>query len=182
MTERLDELLGEPGRPGAPASWDAAEALLGVTLPGAYKAFVDRRGPGVLDGFLTVFGPVDGTAAEARALWGTWYGWRQGQEHNPDFDPFPYHPEPGGLIGWGSDRPPASGRGCPLGGAWFFLAQGPDPDRWPIAVFSDTGQWYATRGSFDAFLLRCLERRDYPLFLDFTWPHPEPRYLPHPAG
>ncbi|ROR44151.1 hypothetical protein [Kitasatospora cineracea] len=47
---------------------------------------------------------------------------------------------------------------------------------------SDTGQWYATRGSFDAFLPRCPERRDHPLFPDLTWPHPEPRHLPRPAG
>ncbi|MFJ1755194.1 hypothetical protein [Kitasatospora sp. NPDC088134] len=165
--DRLAELLGAPGRQAPRASWDAAESLLGVTLPTGYKSFVDRWGPGALDDFLTVFGPVDGTAHEARALWGTWYGWRQGQDRNPDFDPFPYHPEPGGLIGWGADR---------YGGAWFFLAQGPDPDRWPIAVFSDTGQWYATRGTFPAFLVRCLDRVDYPLFLDLTWRHPQPRY------
>ncbi|MFD7644246.1 hypothetical protein ACFV4P_26780 [Kitasatospora sp. NPDC059795] len=171
--DRLAALLGEPDRQAPQGSWDAAEEFLGVRLPSGYKTFVDRWGPGTLDGFLTVLGPVDGTADEARELWGLWYGWQPGQQRNHDFDPFPYHPEPGGLIGWGADH---------FGGAWFFLAQGPDPDRWPIAVVSDTGQWYATRGAFPAFLLRCLEREDYPLFLDLSWPRPQPHYLPYRAG
>ncbi|PKT68565.1 hypothetical protein CW362_34295 [Streptomyces populi] len=54
--------------------------------------------------------------------------WRRARLSAPDLYPYPFHPDPGGLISWGSDE-----HGC----EYYFLAIEPDPDEWRIVVSSE---------------------------------------------
>lgn len=162
---RLRELLGEPETWGwaRPALWEASEAYLGLTLPSDYKAFLDLYGPGAIDGYLWLDRPMDGTTEEAERLWPP-----QGPgERNPDLFPWPFHPEEGGLIWWGSDEQSNS---------YYFLPLEPDPGDWRIVVQDDCGGWFETAGTFTDFILRCFDRTDRPPCVARDWPGPNPRY------
>lgn len=50
------DLLGVSERE-VPYSWDAAEAAIGVRLPGDYKELIDRLGAVIIDEWLCLFGP-----------------------------------------------------------------------------------------------------------------------------
>ncbi|GGX85222.1 SMI1/KNR4 family protein [Streptomyces fructofermentans] len=169
--ERLGELLGEPVTWGwaRPRLWAASEQHLGVELPADYKAFLDLYGPGSIDDHLSLDRPMDGDAGELERLWSLG-AWRRARLSDPDLYPYPFHPDPGGLIPWGSDE---------HGSEYYFLAIEPDPDEWRIVVGSECGQWFETAGTFCDFLVRCFDRADRPPFLDRHWPAPDARYHSH---
>ncbi|MFF0594045.1 SMI1/KNR4 family protein [Streptomyces antibioticus] len=170
--ERLGKLLGEPepwGRAGS-RLWVASEAYLGVGLPSDYKAFLDLYGPGSIDGYLSLSRPLEADASELERLWSL-ENWRRARLDAPDLYPYPFHPDPGGLISWGSDE---------HGGEYYFLAAGPDPDEWRIVVGSECNTWFETAGTFCDFLVRCFDRVDRPPFMDRSWPGPGARYHPLP--
>ncbi|MFE8017744.1 SMI1/KNR4 family protein [Streptomyces antibioticus] len=170
--ERLGKLLGEPepwGRAGS-RLWVASEAYLGVGLPSDYKAFLDLYGPGSIDGYLSLSRPLEADASELERLWSL-ENWRRARLSAPDLYPYPFHPDPGGLISWGSDE---------HGGEYYFLAAGPDPDEWRIVVGSECNTWFETAGTFCDFLVRCFDRVDRPPFMDRSWPGPGARYRPLP--
>ncbi|MFJ3826440.1 SMI1/KNR4 family protein [Streptomyces sp. NPDC090046] len=164
---RLRELLGEPevwgwARPGL---WDASEAYLGVALPADYKAFLDLYGPGAIDGYLWLNRPIDGTAEEAEGLWPS----QGSEERDPDRYPWPFHPEEGGLIWWGSDEE----------NFYYFLPLEPDPAEWRIVVQGECGSWFETAGTFTDFVLRCFDRIDRPPFVARDWPGTDAKYVPY---
>lgn len=165
--ERLRARLGEPETLewARPTLWEASEAHLGPALPSDYKAFLDLYGPGAVDGYLWLDRPMDGTAEEAERLWPK----RGPKEADPELLPWPFHPEEGGLIEWGSDE---------QGNSYFFLALEPDPDDWRIIVQGESGGWFETAGTFTEFILRCFEWIDRPPFISHRWPGKKPRYHP----
>ncbi|RKE05121.1 SMI1/KNR4 family protein [Streptomyces sp. TLI_171] len=171
--DRLRQRLGEPEQWGAavPDAWSASEAFLGLVLPADYKAFLDLYGPGSIDGYVQLDRPVDGSEEEAERLWD--HGWSKAGERDPELDPWPFHPEEGGLIAWGCDE---------QGNWYFFLAAEPDPDDWRIIVRGEAGEWFETAGTFTDFLLRCFDRVDRPPFIDPHWPGKEARYHQSPQA
>ncbi|MFK0236319.1 SMI1/KNR4 family protein [Streptomyces vinaceus] len=171
-SERLKELLGEPACWGwaRPRLWEAAEEHLGVPLPADYKAFLDLYGPGAFDGFLHMDRPVDGTAAELERLWPT--AGPKSHLDDPERHPFPFHPQPGGLIAWGGEED---------GAVYYFLPAEPDPAEWRIVVETDEGEWQEAPGPFTEFLLNLAEGPHRPSFLGRHHPGPTHRYHQTPT-
>ncbi|GAA2741898.1 SMI1/KNR4 family protein [Kitasatospora cinereorecta] len=172
--DTLRKRLGEPehswGRP-TPELWHASEAHLGMGLPSDFKAFLDLYGPGAVDGYLHLDRPLDGSPEEAERLWDR--GWHRDWHRNPELYPWPFHPDQGGLINWGSDEHSNS---------YFFLPLEPDPDDWRIVIAGEEGEWFETGGGFTDFVLRCFDRLDRPPFLDPVWPdRRDARFHPRPA-
>ncbi|MYV44274.1 SMI1/KNR4 family protein [Streptomyces sp. SID2888] len=166
--DRLRALLGEPdpwGRARA-CLWTASEEYLGVGLPSDYKAFLDLYGPGSIDGYLSLSRPLVADQAELDRLWSL-EDWRRERLGAPELYPYPFHPDPGGLISWGSDK---------HGSEYFFRPVEPDPDEWRVVVGSECGDWFETAGTFCDFLVRCFEHRDRPPFMDRGWPSTGARY------
>ncbi|MFK0014830.1 tyrosine-type recombinase/integrase [Streptomyces sp. NPDC091027] len=131
--QRLQALLGKPEEAwGWPRRevWEASEQHLGVTLPADYKAFMDVYGPGTLGGYLHLNRPTGlMTPAELEDFWSL-EAWRDARKGWEDLYPFPFHPDPGGLISWGHDEHSSE---------YYFLANDPDPDNWEIVVGSRGG-------------------------------------------
>lgn len=160
--DRIKSVLGPPadatGRPVevAPADWSEIEHHLGLRLPASYTGFVDCYGSGILG--LIVFShpqvepdsPLYGWAdLLSRIKWGESY-LRRRREYSPV--PYPVHPEPGGLILWGTSGDEYQ---------FFFLADPADePERWPI-VWHDGGlnTWDEFPGPFDGFLWKLVTRQ-----------------------
>ncbi|WP_422520021.1 SMI1/KNR4 family protein [Streptomyces sp. 5.8] len=170
--ERLQALLGEPeevwGWPRAEV-WEASEQHLAVTLPSDYKAFMDVYGPGTLDGYLHLDRPTGlTTPAQLEEFWSL-DSWRQSRIEAPELYPFAFHPDPAGLIPWGSDE---------HSNEYYFHVVDSDPDQWGIVVGSECGEWYETSGTFTGFLIRCFEGGDRPAFVDRSWPRTDPRFTP----
>lgn len=147
--DELQALIGEPaGRQPNHDDWNEVEQYLGSALPRDFKAFIDAYGTGSISGELVVFHPCGSspllermrrthrTFAEDRA--------RALNAGEDETVPYPFHPEPGGLISWGYDH---------SGDEHFFLPCDPDPDRWKVVtMFHEEG--YATfDGPFSAFAL-----------------------------
>ncbi|MFB7420216.1 SMI1/KNR4 family protein [Streptomyces sp. NPDC056210] len=170
--ERLQARLGEPEKAWGWARreiWEASERHLGVTLPADYKAFMDVYGPGTLDGYLYLDRPTClMTPGELEEYWSL-DSWREARKGSEDLYPFPFHPDPGGLIRWGHDE---------HGGEYYFLASGSDPDNWEIVVGSESAEWYRTNGTFTEFLTRCFDGLDRPPFMPRSWPEAGARYDP----
>lgn len=170
--ERLKELLGEPACWGwaRPCLWETAEEHLGVPLPADYKAFLDLYGPGAFDGFLCMDRPVDGTADELERLWPV-HG-RKSHLDDPDRYPFPFHPQPGGLIEWGGEEG---------GTVYYFLPEELDPADWRVVVETDEGEWHEAPGPVTGFLLSLVEGPHRPSFLGRYRPGPSLRYHQTPT-
>jgi hypothetical protein len=58
--------------------------------------------------------------------------------------PYPFHPEPGGLISWGYDHG---------GDEHFFLPCDPDPDRWKVVTMAHEQGCNTFDGSLSDFAL-----------------------------
>ncbi|MFF0061190.1 SMI1/KNR4 family protein [Streptomyces sp. NPDC005279] len=167
--EQLRSLLGEPEVWGwaRPELWAASERRLGVSLPLDYKAFMDLYGPGGIDEYLWLIRPMDSTAVELDQLWSL-EGRRRARSEAPDLYPYPFHPDSGGLIPWGSDE---------QGSAYYFLAAERKPEEWRIVVHSECNDWYETAGTFTDFLTRCFDRTDRPPFMARAWPRSGAGYV-----
>ncbi|MGW6915308.1 hypothetical protein ACWGB8_16045 [Kitasatospora sp. NPDC054939] len=63
--------------------------------------------------------------------------------------PYPVHPEPGGLLAWGSNL---------NADQFFWLTEGDDPDAWPVVAFyRGLEEWDRFDGGFASFLLAVLD-------------------------
>ncbi|MEU6311961.1 hypothetical protein [Streptomyces sp. NPDC047014] len=167
--EELKKLLGEPNCWGwaRPRLWDAAERHLGISLPTDYKAFLDLYGPGAFDGFLHMDRPVDGTADELERLWPSAGGKCGLHLTDPGRYPFPFHPDPGGLIEWG---------GVEGGPVYYFLPEEPDPADWRVVVETEDGDWHEAPGPVTEFLLTLAQGSHSPTGLGRYRPGPNVRY------
>ena len=82
----------------AAADWPAVETALGVHLPADYREFVERYGSGEFCDLVHVLtaGELVPYAEDALDVE------RELAAEDPDDHPYPLHPEPGGLLPWGT--------------------------------------------------------------------------------
>ena len=102
--ERLSTVLPPPGDDRRPSTtdWTAVEAALGTSLPGDYRAFVERYGVGRIAGFLWVF--VPGASHDTVDLLAQVAVQREvlcELAASGETIPFASYPEPGGLLAVG---------------------------------------------------------------------------------
>lgn len=92
------------------------------------------------------------------------------REKYPDAFPYPFHPEPGGLLAWGGG---VGGEQC------FWLTQPADPDTWPVVVW-DKADWHRYDMGMVALLNRALSGHD-PFLDELVGPRPgHPLWNPEP--
>ncbi|MFC7641032.1 hypothetical protein ACFQX6_08560 [Streptosporangium lutulentum] len=88
----------------AHGDWSAVETTLGLGLPTDFKALIERYGLGQFLDFitpLTPFGARDLLVQHAQRLLDRERSYR---EQYPDECPYPFYPEPGGLLEWAEHR------------------------------------------------------------------------------
>ncbi|MER5427016.1 SMI1/KNR4 family protein [Streptosporangium roseum] len=126
----IDELVRLVPPPTAPVDargdWSEVEAALGLELPADFKSLVERYGRGQFVDLitpLTPFGAHDLLIQRAQQLLGRERAFR---EKYPDECPYPFYPEPGGLLEWaGTDN----------GDSLCWLTEG-EPDSWRVVVWN----------------------------------------------
>jgi hypothetical protein len=154
--EALSEILPPPETPVEPPGsddWVAAEMALDVTLPPDFKAFVTRYGSGVIDDFLIVFNPAAKQASMPLVPATAFYLdlIRKVRGFAPDYVNVPIHPEPGGVLPWGT-----TGNGDV---GYWVTSPYDDPALWSIAVFEGRGpEWFTHPGPLTKFLTDTLDR------------------------
>jgi hypothetical protein len=110
-----------------PGDWSAVETALGTALPTDYKHLIGDGLACVLDEELWITSPFDPNPHLnlIRGLAGTSHMLALMRQLDPvEFPDAPF-PEPGGLLGWGSDGG---------GGVYVWDTSDADPDRWRVAV------------------------------------------------
>ncbi len=129
----LIRLVPPPAEPvGAIGDWQRVEADLGLRLPADFKALIERYGLGQFVDFitpLTPFGPRDLLVQSAHRLLDSERSFRR---THPDKCPYPFYPEPGGLLEWA-----ATDNGDRL--CWLT---GGEPDSWTTVVWNPRGWYY----------------------------------------
>ncbi|MFD7917566.1 hypothetical protein ACFV30_44075 [Streptomyces sp. NPDC059752] len=152
--DELRALLGESAHwQSSPDDWTEVEQHIGSALPSDFKAFLNAYGTGVISGELVVFHPR-GTSPlleRMRRTHGVFAERRDRALGRGDTEhiPFPFHPEPGGLISWGYDY---------SGDEHFFLPCDPDPDRWKIVTMAHEEGCETFDGPFSGFTLAFVRR------------------------
>ncbi|WP_327403413.1 hypothetical protein OG194_27165 [Streptomyces sp. NBC_01288] len=148
--DELVRLLGPSTASREPSAddWTEVEAYVASALPADFKAFLDAYGTGVICDELVVFhprgaGPLLDRMRRIHETFGA------SRRRGPDFHPFPFHPEPGGLISWGYDH---------SGDEHFFWPCDPAPDRWKVVTHSHGTEPEVFEGPFTAFVLDFVER------------------------
>ena len=117
-----------PASTAPPVDWAAVETWLGLTLPAAYKAIASEYGPLDIGEHIWLHVPC---RDDDRFEYGNWV--RDTHRHcrivsRETTAPTPprFHPEPGGLLAWGTTRTTDH---------LFWDTSGDDPDAWPVVVF-----------------------------------------------
>ncbi len=135
-------------RSSSPEDWQEVEQYVGSALPADFKAFLDAYGSGAICDELTVFHPRGSSPLleRMRATHRVFAERRESALGAGDTEdiPYPFHPEPGGLISWGCD---------PSGDEHFFLPCDPDPDRWKVVTMVHEVGCETFDGPFAAFAL-----------------------------
>ncbi|MGR6999421.1 hypothetical protein ACU686_16780 [Yinghuangia aomiensis] len=152
-----------------PVEWEG----LGLDLPGDYRRVVEEFPCGWFMGFASLHFPntdpawshfdLIGRARESRELL---------MELREEGLAVPYavHPEPGGLLQWGSSR---------WGNSLFWLTSGDDPELWTVVVTdSEFSAWAEFDGGLSNFL-SALARGDFrPPFFTHDVEFTERQWLP----
>ncbi|GAA2838887.1 hypothetical protein GCM10010441_74130 [Kitasatospora paracochleata] len=127
----LSELQADdrPPTPVGPADWAAAEAWLGLRLPGDFKALLADHGPVLVGGRIEIEAPIAGTDRLDYAAWirDLKHESRRASRELPPHRPPAFHPAPGGLLPWGS----SNGGGLSL---FWDTSVSDDPDRWTVVL------------------------------------------------
>jgi hypothetical protein len=123
----LARLVPPPPQPRwAHGDWHEVEAALGLELPTDFKQLVGAYGAHHFDGFLTPLAPFGGRdllVGPAQRLLDQERGFRAA---DPDACPYPFYPEPGGLLPWaGTDN----------GDRLCWLTDG-RPDAWTVVCWN----------------------------------------------
>lgn len=146
---RLRSLFGSPVEGVAEVPWNNSSAEVGIVFPSDYREFVDRYGSVRINGELSVWipmlrsrdgGPDVGFPGFVRA---TTHGIAAELAADDDM-PYSVFPDPGGLLGWGSNI---------NADQFFWLTDGDDPDSWPIiAWYRSLNEWDYFDGGFSDFV------------------------------
>ncbi|MGW2272573.1 SMI1/KNR4 family protein [Streptomyces yangpuensis] len=154
---RIGELIGSPGVLGDPErDWVRAEALLGLTLPDDYKAFVSAYGSGEFMETLMLFHPRGRVGDEGLNLFDLWRSTSEAYEYlsrsGSDAPPIPVYPDPCGAVPVGRS----------ISGNVLFLV----PPRnaggvWSMAM--DVGEWVFFEDGFTDFLWEVLQGNAHPV-------------------
>ena len=151
----LRKLVTPPKTPfevGTLAQWRQVETELGTALPRDYRDFVFAYGSGLFAGLYRVYNPFAESeyialVPQGRSVCG--YN-RESQQSNPQRFPYPYFPEPGGLLPWGNDE---------NGNDYFWLTEGP-PSKWIVVQDENRGEGIRVQPySMTGFLLAILQRK-----------------------
>lgn len=143
----------EPCRPRT-VDWAAAEQRLGTALPGDYKQLAEIFGYGAFDGYLQFSVPDAGSAHGDLVRNTEWLAEFARTQGNSLWEPYTLFPTPGGLLQWA---------GSEQADQFYWLTDGPDPDRWPIVVSEETpDSWERYDGSTAEFIYRMLTDRQHP--------------------
>lgn len=154
----LKKILGAGSRPAGRVPWASSRAEVGFEFPSDYRELVDHFGSICINGELVVMAPrlhqghlglgggfpefVGNTTAEGEV--GPML--TRMRARRPAAAPYPVWPSPGGLLYWGGGR--TSTRN-----ACFWITEGDDPDRWPVAVWLGIFEWARFEGGIAEFLL-----------------------------
>jgi hypothetical protein len=139
----------QPGATGIPTDWPAVEAWLGLRLPTAYKQLASDYGPLDIGELIWLHVPC---VQRNRFDYGDWLknthrDCRSWSRTAPPYTPPAFHPEPGGLLAWGSTR-----RSTYL----FWDTSVADPDQWPVVGY-DSDAAHAGKNPWHNFGLPMLE-------------------------
>jgi hypothetical protein len=168
MLDRLGTVIGPPPADGVvPVPWELAPEALGFQLPADYRAFANQYGSVSISNELHIYTPSAGPSPKTGQppgfegfLYNTTdpYGycaWLAEVYRDGDYEecPYPLFPAEGGVLKWGNNY---------NSDHFFWLMQGPDPDRWPVAAkFHSMREWDLFEGGFLEFLLAAVTEQ-YP--------------------
>ena len=165
-------LLGGASGPNRRVDWSEVASKLGTDVPADFKRFSEVDGPGEIQGGIVVTSPTSvvpaldfvqyslGTSEDFR---------RYGRELAEKEFPYLFHPEPGGLIGWGY-----SGEGS------FFWKSVGEPDGWTVVAMEVRGPgWFEFDGGMAEFLVKLIQRE---LVVDFLFEDGDDRLGPSFRG
>ncbi|MGW2254749.1 hypothetical protein ACWCXH_31840 [Kitasatospora sp. NPDC001660] len=169
----LAVVTGRPRSRQWPVDWPSAQARLGTALPTDYRDLAEYFGPGTFAGFLDVFLPsappgsddpfpnVPCLVKNARSL--------ASLATDPGiadlYHPYRLHPAPGGLLQWA---------GSEQADQFYWLTDGPDPNRWPVIARNDDGDHQARfDGSTTEFIHRLLTDHRHPFSISELLDSPE---------
>jgi hypothetical protein len=152
--EELVELVPPPRQPfevGTLKQWRAVEKKLGTELPLDYREVVFAYGSGLFAEFYRVYNPF-AVSEHIKLVPSAERVCRFNRESRSSFPmrfPYPYFPEPGGLLPWGNDV---------NGNDYFWLTEGP-PSAWVVVQDENRGggikvQPYSMTGFLVAVLTR----------------------------
>ena len=104
---------------------------LGLKLPADYRKFIDTYGSGLFADFYMVYNPfASSELINLIVCVNRVCGYnRTSQTSNPSRFPYPYFPEPNGLLPWGRDE---------NGNDYFWLRKG-SPATWQVVQDSNRG-------------------------------------------
>ncbi|MEV5831201.1 SMI1/KNR4 family protein [Spirillospora sp. NPDC052242] len=143
--ERLVAISGPATSPPPAPDWAAVEARLGTPLPGDYKRLVETYGcDGTFDVFFQVFDPD-----ELISYWEYFAG------DEPAAGDLPGWPVPGGLIPWSNNEHHET---------FWWIAEGPDPDRWPVYAVTEDDQGERFDCTATEFLFRQMTDPEWPFY------------------
>ncbi|MFI9235743.1 hypothetical protein [Streptomyces sp. NPDC053079] len=145
--------------------WAGVEARLGTALPGDYKRLVELFGHGAFDGYLQLHVPGAGFESADIVLHTEWLGEWASRNRSGLWEPYEVYPASGGLLEWATSE---------QADQFFWLTEGPDPDKWPILVTEDIpDSWVRFDGTTAEFVYRMLTDRRHPFstarYFDTHW-------------
>ncbi|OLT34799.1 hypothetical protein BJF79_32985 [Actinomadura sp. CNU-125] len=142
--DRLVAITGGPVAPSPAPDWAAVESRLGTPLPSDYKRLVEVFGcDGLFDEFFQVFDP-----AELLSYWGSFAGDAEAAGGLAGW------PRPGGLIPWAGNEHHE---------VFWWIAEGPDPDRWPVYAVDETDEGTRFDCTATELLFRQMTDPEFPL-------------------
>jgi len=122
-------VLSGPADQPVAIDWPAVESWLGMGLPRDYKTIAGAYGPLDIGELIWLHVPC---VQEGRFDYGDWLKethrlCRSWSRSVPPYTPPPFHPEPGGLLAWGTTRR--------SGYLFWDTSASSDPDQWPVVAY-----------------------------------------------
>lgn len=156
-----------PNRPEAiPVDWTAVEEWLGIKLPAAYKQLADTYGPLDFGEYIWIHVPC---VQEGRFDYGEWLRSTHREAHIalrelPQDRRPAVHPEPGGLLAWGTTRGTDN--------LFWDTSSSTEPDEWTVVAHHTPGipgngleAWHRYDLTFNEYLRHTVRE---------TWEMPSP--------